>query len=138
MGRKDIYHQIVIEALQKDGWTITDDPLMLAYGQHRLYVDLGAERSIAAQKDGQLIAVEIKSFINQSAIYDLYLAVGQYAVYQTILSEKQASHRLFLAIPKRTRNTVFMDELGTLILARQQIKLLVFDEDKRQIIEWTN
>lgn len=27
MARKDIYHEIVVAALMKDGWTITDDPL---------------------------------------------------------------------------------------------------------------
>jgi hypothetical protein len=29
MPAKDIYHNIVCTALIKDGWTITDDPLIL-------------------------------------------------------------------------------------------------------------
>ena len=49
MPRKDLYHDIVVHALLKDGWIITDDPLTLSYGGRDVYVDLGAERPIAAQ-----------------------------------------------------------------------------------------
>jgi hypothetical protein len=64
MPAKDLYHDTVVQALIKDGWEITDDPLILSYGGRELYVDLGAEkRAIAAQKDDQKIAVEIKSFL---------------------------------------------------------------------------
>jgi hypothetical protein len=33
MPAKDIYHDHVKEALEKDGWTITDDPYKLEYGK---------------------------------------------------------------------------------------------------------
>jgi len=61
MPARDIYHDHVKAALVKDGWTITDDPLKLSFGRKNIYVDLGAERLIAAAKGGQKIAVEIKS-----------------------------------------------------------------------------
>ncbi|WP_375493386.1 element excision factor XisH family protein, partial [uncultured Nostoc sp.] len=32
MPARDIYHAAVIKALTADGWTITSDPLYLAYG----------------------------------------------------------------------------------------------------------
>jgi hypothetical protein len=64
MPAKDIYHEMVKNALTKDGWTITDDPLKLIIGSRSLYVDLGAEKLIAAQKENQKIAVEIKSFLS--------------------------------------------------------------------------
>lgn len=58
MSAKDIYDAAVIKALVADGWTITNDPLYLAYGGRELYVDIGAERvTIAAQRDDQKIAV---------------------------------------------------------------------------------
>ena len=68
---KDLYHQHVVEALIKDGWTITDDPYYVPIGNRRGYIDLGAEKSvIAAEKqsdnDIEKIAVEIKSFISKS------------------------------------------------------------------------
>lgn len=57
MPAKDIYHEIVKQALIKNDWTITDDPLKLTIGGRSLYVDLGAEKLIAAQKGNQKIAV---------------------------------------------------------------------------------
>jgi len=57
MPAKDMYYDAVRNALIKDGWTITDDPLILSIGKKDLFVDLGAEKLIAAQKDHQRIAV---------------------------------------------------------------------------------
>jgi hypothetical protein len=47
MPRKDAIHDAVRNALIKDGWTITKDPLFLEYGEEDMYVDLGAERLLA-------------------------------------------------------------------------------------------
>ena len=50
---KDIYHDTVKTALIKDGWTVTDDPLRLKFGGRSVYVDLGAEKLFAAEKEGR-------------------------------------------------------------------------------------
>ena len=72
MPAKDIYHDVVVHALTAEGWRITDDPLSLSFGGKDLFVDLGAERdTIAAEKSGQKIAVEIKSFLSPSIMRDL-------------------------------------------------------------------
>ena len=71
MAARDIIHEPVKNALIKDGWTITDDPLALTYEDATVFVDLGAERIIGAERDGEKIAVEIKSFVGRSAIHDL-------------------------------------------------------------------
>lgn len=47
---KDIYHNHVKEALEKDGWIITADPYILNYADTRFDVDLGAEKLIEATK----------------------------------------------------------------------------------------
>ncbi|NEQ35381.1 MAG: hypothetical protein F6K40_03270 [Okeania sp. SIO3I5] len=40
-------------ALIKDGWKITDDPLFIKPSTKiSLYIDIGGERAIGAQKDG--------------------------------------------------------------------------------------
>lgn len=78
MPAKDIYHDTVKNALIKDGWTITNDPLTIEYGPKDLFVDLGAKKLIAAQKSEQKIAVEIKSFTGASQMNDLEKAIGQY------------------------------------------------------------
>ncbi|BAY81815.1 XisH protein [Calothrix parasitica NIES-267] len=44
MPAKDIYHNMVVNALQKEGWVITDDPLKLKWGLRELFVDLGATK----------------------------------------------------------------------------------------------
>lgn len=63
-----------------------------------MYVDLGAERVIiAAEKDRQKIAVEIKSFLNRSPVRDLEEAVGQYDIYRTLLTETEPDRMLWLA-----------------------------------------
>ena len=76
MPTKDIFHNAVKNALIKDGWTITDDPLYLDYGGIHMYVDLGAEKIIAAEKDTEKIAIEIKSFVQASMTYEFHTALG--------------------------------------------------------------
>ncbi len=62
MPRRDLYHDAVVHALEKAGWTITADPFKLGYGTRNLYVDLGAENLLAAVKEDRVIAVEINVF----------------------------------------------------------------------------
>jgi hypothetical protein len=88
MPAKDLLHNCVKNALIKDGWTITDDPFRLKYKGRKLYVDLGAERILAAEKGNRKIAVEIKSFVGHSEMNDLENALGQFISYRAILSEK--------------------------------------------------
>ena len=71
MPARDLYHDAVKRALQKDGWKITHDPLKLKMGRRDRYVDLGAERLLAAERRGEQIAVEVKSFIGAAPLHDL-------------------------------------------------------------------
>jgi hypothetical protein len=136
MSRKDIYHDVVIEALSADGWTITHDPLPLSYGGKDVYVDLGACQPIGAEKENQRIAVEIKSFLSPSDVHDLELAIGQYSLYWDILSEVDPDRMLYLAIPERVYKGIFSDPLGQLVLARQQLHLIVFNDLRARIERW--
>ncbi len=65
MPTHDLFHDAVKHGLTKDGWTITADPLIVEFSGHDMYIDLGAEKLIAAEKDNQQIAVEVKSFIGR-------------------------------------------------------------------------
>jgi len=61
---KDVFHQQVKNALIKDGWIITNDPLYIRISDAvKVQIDLAAENAIAAERDTEKIAVEIKSFI---------------------------------------------------------------------------
>ena len=71
------------------GWTITHDPLVLKVGTKDLFVDLGAERLLAAEKEGQKIAVEVKSFSGASDVNNLERALGQFILYHDVLEESR-------------------------------------------------
>src|SRR6266487_5559697 len=90
------YHEPVKGALSKDGWTITDDPYVIAYKGLRLYADLGAEKLIAAQKLEQKIVVEVKVFGTPSPITELERAIGQYSIYRTLLERISPEGALWL------------------------------------------
>jgi hypothetical protein len=134
---KNIHHDIVIHALRADGWTITHDPLTLSYGGRDLYVDLGAERqTVAAERGGQRIAVEIQSFLNRSPVRDLEEAVGQYGIYRAVLGETEPDRWLFLAVPHRVFESLLSERFGQVIVARLQLRLLVYDEKQERIVQW--
>jgi hypothetical protein len=76
MAAKDVFHDAVKQALIKDGWTITHDPLRIKFGRTNLYIDLAAQNLLAAQREDQFIAVEIKSFIGPSALDEFHSAIG--------------------------------------------------------------
>ena len=136
MPRKDVYHDVVVQALTADGWTITHDPLPLSYGGKDVYIDLGAAQPIGAEKGDRRIAVEIKSFLSPSDVHELEVAIGQYALYRDILSEVEPERALYLAIPERVYKGIFSDPLGQLVLARQQLRLIVFNDLQARIERW--
>lgn len=133
---KDIYHDTVKRALQKDGWTITHDPFPPQVGKKRLSADLGAERLISAERGLQRIVVEVKSFVGQSDVKDLEQALGQYVLYRQILNEMGVERSLYLAVSQRTFNSVFTIELGQVLLKNQVVKLIVFDDESEAVVQW--
>jgi hypothetical protein len=138
MPAKDIYHNAVRFALVKDGWEILREDYTLEYGGDRLYVDLAAEKSIAAEKQGQKILVEVKSFLGRSFINDLEQAVGQYIVYRDILIEKALDFELYLAITQGIYKSYFQRLLTQMIINRNQVKLLIVDPESEVIVQWIN
>ena len=108
MSAKDFFHHHVRTALEKDGWMITPDPLTIVLEGTRdsLFVDLGAERLIAAEKAAHKIAVEVKSFISGSKLTDLENALGQFILYHDILAENEPDRILYLTIREDVYTTL--------------------------------
>lgn len=106
---KDLFHEAVKQALIKDGWTITGDPLIIRIDRVKLEIDLAAEKVFAAEKDNQKIAVEVKSFINTSAITDFHNALGQFLNYRLALEMTEPERILYLAVPIDIFNTFFQE-----------------------------
>ena len=136
MAQRDLYHDAVVAALVKDGWTITHDPLIIPFGGQNLFVDLGAERLLAAERAGQQIAVEVKSFLSASAVRDLEDALGQYLLYRSLLLRKEPQRSIYLAIPATAYATIFRSPVGEVAQEDYGLKLLVFDATQEAIVQW--
>ncbi len=136
MPAKDLYHDTVKTALIKDGWTITDDPLKIEVGGRSVYIDLGARKLIAAEKQGRKIAVEIKSFLNPSPVSELEKALGQYELYSLILEDEDPDRILYLALSTIIFDDFFSEELGKKVLRKKHLRVIVFDPDVQEIVQW--
>ncbi|MBE9057121.1 XisH family protein [Sphaerospermopsis sp. LEGE 08334] len=137
MPAKDIYHDSVKNALIKDGWKITADPYYIIYKKLRLVADLGAERSLSAQKGDEKIVIEVKSFINPSFIYDLERAVGQYIIYRNFLKKTAPDHQIYLALSQLVYKANFDDTIE-IIVEENDLKLIIVDTAKEVITKWIN
>ncbi len=137
MPARDYYHQTVRNALQKAGWTITHDPYRLKLARKKnLYIDLGAERLIAAEKGTEKIAVEIKSFRSPSEIKDLEEAVGQFILYERLLTRYEPERTLYLAIPENVKTSIFEEEVGQVLIEDKILRLFTFDITREEVITW--
>jgi len=117
MAAKDIIHDIVREALEKEGWFIIRDPFFLRVSENiSMFVDLAADKLLLAERETLKIAVEVKSFVGLSNLTDFHLAVGQFLNYRLALEEFESDRILYLAIPDDIYNTFFQDSLFTKLL----------------------
>jgi hypothetical protein len=132
---KDRFHDAVKIALEKEQWTITADPYEISVGEVDFEIDLAAEM-LAAERAGQKIAVEIKSFIGRSSVSEFHTALGQFINYQFALEEFEPERQLYLAVPESTHNSFFQRRFIRSVIERTQIRLLVYDEKQEVIVQW--
>ncbi|MEZ4826716.1 MAG: element excision factor XisH family protein [Bacteroidia bacterium] len=133
---RDIFHQHVREALEKEGWKITHDPLTLMPEEDGVAVDLGAERIIAAEKEQEKIAVEVKSFLSPSLTYAYHEAVGQYLNYLIALEASNEKRDLFLAVTDEIFDRFEEKKLIRLSIERYRVKILIFNPETKEIVSW--
>ena len=136
MPRKDLYHETVKIALEKDGWTVTHDPLYLEWDEAIYFPDLGAERVIAATKGTEKIAVEIKTFLGQVLQQDFYEALGQFDNYFYALAELEPDRNLVLAIPEKAYKEFFQKVYVQKVIKKKSIELLVYNIENQTIAQW--
>jgi XisH protein len=134
---KDVFHQQVKNALIKDGWTITHDPLTIRISEAvKLQIDLAADSAIAAERNSEKIAVEIKSFVGDSDISAFHTALGQYLNYCQALEEQEPERIVYLAIPVETYQDFFQLPFIQRAIRRYQIKLMIYDPRQEEIEQW--
>lgn len=107
MSARDIFHEAVKRGLEKEGWVITHDPLVVKFAKDKMSVDLGAEKILAAERETEKIAVEIKSFLGDSELFEYHAALGQFLNYRLALRLREPERVLFLAVPVSTYRSLF-------------------------------
>jgi hypothetical protein len=133
---KDFYHDNVREALEKDGWVITDDPYRVKVDEIGYLIDFGAEPLIAAQKDEKMIAVEVKSFVGPSTINEFHRAIGQFSDYSVALEIEDPQRILFLAVPEEVWLNFFEKPLIQKSLERIGARVIVYNPLENEIVKW--
>ncbi|MFN4255206.1 MAG: XisH family protein [Saprospiraceae bacterium] len=133
---RDTYHDAVRLALEKEGWTITDEQHKFSTGDASFEIDLFAERLIVAERGDERIAVEVKSFLSQSPMNKFHEAVGQYENYLIALEEYDPERRLFLAIPLHLWETFFQKPFVQKVISRRGMRLIVYNQVEEIIEKW--
>ncbi len=133
---KDAFHDVVKTALQKEGWSIID-PLRLKIGTVEMAIDLGADRLVGAEREGEKIAVEVKSFLaSTSAISEFHTALGQFINYRGALRMRDPDRTLYLAIPDRTYASFFQQTFPKMMIEENKVRLMVYNIPKEIIVQW--
>lgn len=145
MPPRDSLHEIVEEALVKDGWRITDDPFVISYGERFLFVDLGAVeraegyvqgRFVGATREGERIVVEVKPFQGRSPVADLEQAIGQYVLYRLLLGEVDPGRGIYLAVSDIVLDEIFSEPIGELVIEKLPLQLLVVNAERAEVQQW--
>jgi XisH protein len=135
---RDLYHYIVREALENDGWLITHDPLIVRTSEIRMEIDLAAEQMIAAERGVDYIVVEVKSFLTKSKLNKFYEAKGQYDLYKRGLRKIGSTRKLYLAVDVNTYESFFTKTIIQETLEEDKISVIIFDKQNKKIIQWIN
>jgi len=136
MPQKDFHHDSVRKALEKDGWTITHDPLTIRLEDVKFYVDLAAEKMFESETQVRKTAIEIKVFGGISFLNEFEKAVGQYLIYKQFLSDLFPERNLFLAVSSNVYENSFTLPSIRAVVTRQMIKVLIFNPETEEIIKW--
>jgi len=136
MSRRDDLHFFLRRTLEKDGWTITDDPLVLLLERTLLKADLGAEKFFSAEKENRKITVEVKDFDTPSVISELEKTMGPLQLYQWALEEQEPDRQLFFAVSQSVYLKHFQKPIFQLVIRRNKINLLIYEPIDEVIIQW--
>jgi XisH protein len=133
---KDRFHNIVRNALEKEGWKITDDPYEINVDDVDFEIDLAAEELLVAEREGRKIAVEIKSFISPSNVSEFHTALGQFLNYRDALEKFEPERLLYLAVRLPIYETFFQRKFIISAVAKYQLRLMIYDVEREVISQW--
>ena len=136
MPTRDLYYDLVRNALRQDGWRITHNVLPLKVGAEIGVEALWATQLLAADKDERKIAVAVNSFVGRSDPADITQVLGQLALSRPRLHAMEPERVLYLAVRYATYSICFTGLDGMRLLARQHMQLIVFDPRTEAIVHW--
>jgi hypothetical protein len=137
MPSRDAIHDVVKQALVRDGWQITNDPYVISYGDRFLFIDLGiTTRFIGAERGEQRLAIEIKELRGRSIVKELEQAIGQYILYQLLLRQVEPDSLLYLAVSAHAYEEIFQEPIGQLVISDLPLNLLVVDTRSSEVNQW--
>jgi XisH protein len=93
---------------------------------------------LAAEKAGNKIAVEVKSFVGPSTVNEFHKAVGQFNDYYVALEIQEPNRILFLAIPEDIWLRFFQKRVIQKSLERIEAKIIIYNPEINEIIQWIN
>jgi hypothetical protein len=130
---KDRYHDTVIRALQKAGWTLITEQIAIIVEDRRLWIDIRARK----EAEDLAILIEVKGFEGMpSPIEYLANATGKYAMYRAALDYLQIEMPLYMAVPEAAYRGILSEEIGKQTLKHNNVRLLVFDPEREEIVRW--
>ncbi len=133
---KDRFHYIVRNALEKEDWKITADPYEINVDDVDFEIDLAAEELLGAEREGQKIAVEIKSFISPSNVSEFHTALGQFLNYRDALEKIEPERLLYLAVRLPVYETFFQRKFIISAVAKYELRLMIYDVEQEVISQW--
>lgn len=133
---KDRFHDVVRIALEKEGWKITADPYEINVDDVDFEIDLAAEQLLGAEREGQKIAVEIKSFISPSNVSEFHTALGQFLNYRDALDQIEPDRLLYLAVRVPIYESFFQRKFITSAVTKYQLRLIIYDVEQEVIRQW--
>ncbi len=134
---RDLFHNIVKEALIKEGWTITHDPYPLhSRKEGGLSTDIGAEKVILAENNLKKIAVEVKSFVHMSILHEFLKASGQYLSYSKIIIKNDPNRLLYVAMPTFVYYRIIKYGWVQEVMEDLNMKVILYNTEKIIIEEW--
>ncbi|MCO6488034.1 MAG: XisI protein [Phaeodactylibacter sp.] len=115
------------KALEKEGWYVTDDPLIIFIKEDNVAIDLAAEKLLVAERSTPKIAIEVKSFAQPSLFYAFHEALGQYINYETALAESGDNRQLYLAVSSSVYENLMSNYIIKKSVERCKLRMIIVD-----------
>jgi hypothetical protein len=136
MPALDSCHQQVVRALQKEGWIVENlSPAFPSLDDRPIVIDIEAWRGDNG-REYRVLFIEVKCFPEAGSFTtELYKAIGQYLYYRKVLTEREVSSPLYLAVPMKVYDENF-GETTRQLLSDNHIRLVIVDLALEVIVRW--